>query len=219
MAPNINDRELLTEENSLDEPHFDEEATLLSARPVVPLDEVKAKTGLPRGLIYGLVILIGLMVGAGGAVLVYQQWTQKNATAVDSRSSVSEHSPEEESSITGVGGAPVDWQAAAAGVNEGDSAPRQAPKADDVATSNKKETRAPSRSADETTAKSDQEEPQLDPIDTLEDVQREILRADRKEAKRRARRVERRAAKRGDKDQSDDDLLRIREIFEGAPRP
>ena len=54
-------QQLLTD---LSMPHFDEEATLLSARPVVPLHEVQVETGSRGRVIFALTIVAAILVGA-----------------------------------------------------------------------------------------------------------------------------------------------------------
>jgi len=62
----------------LAEPHFDDEATLLSARPVVPLDEVpnygpEKTSRLTRGWMFVVTIVAAMLLGviAGGAYYSY----------------------------------------------------------------------------------------------------------------------------------------------------
>jgi hypothetical protein len=54
------------------EPHFDEERTLLSARPVVPLGELSAKAGSRGWLLLTGGIAFAILLGAGAAVLIVQ---------------------------------------------------------------------------------------------------------------------------------------------------
>jgi len=67
---------------SLDEPHFDEEATVLSARPVVPLQEIKAEEQSRKRLIVGLAMACSLTMGALAATLVYKQRGEGQSTAI-----------------------------------------------------------------------------------------------------------------------------------------
>ena len=57
----------------LREPHFDEEATVLSARPVVPLEVVKAEERSKKHLLFGLAMACSLVMGAVAAKLIYKQ--------------------------------------------------------------------------------------------------------------------------------------------------
>src|SRR5687768_544899 len=54
-------------------PHFDEDATLLSARPVVPLHEVMIETRSRRRVIFGLTILAAILLGAISATLLLME--------------------------------------------------------------------------------------------------------------------------------------------------
>src|ERR1051325_12160238 len=66
----------------LSEPHFEDEATLLSARPVVPLDEPatleeeppaheveRSAAGFPRGWILAATVVVAMLLGALGSAL------------------------------------------------------------------------------------------------------------------------------------------------------
>ena len=51
------------------EPHFDDERTLLSARPVVPLEKIEAKARHRRQWFLGGAFAIAMMLGAASALL------------------------------------------------------------------------------------------------------------------------------------------------------
>ena len=70
MNSTIDDR--ITDGRNLDEPHFDEESTLLAARPVVPLEEVKAERRSKTGVAVALAISGGLLIGLLAATLIYR---------------------------------------------------------------------------------------------------------------------------------------------------
>lgn len=61
---------------NLSQPHFDEEATLIAARPVVPLAEVKQRDSRKRWLVFASVIVLAILVGAGGATFLYTRRAQ-----------------------------------------------------------------------------------------------------------------------------------------------
>jgi hypothetical protein len=61
----------------LSQPHFDEEATLLSARPVVPLQALKSKTRGKHRLLFAGAIALSILVGAVGATLIYSKRSQE----------------------------------------------------------------------------------------------------------------------------------------------
>ncbi|HET6890579.1 MAG TPA: hypothetical protein VFH31_05705, partial [Pyrinomonadaceae bacterium] len=56
-------------ESQLSEPHFDDEATLLSARRVVPFHKLTDKTNSKRNLYFGAALATALMVGIIGGVI------------------------------------------------------------------------------------------------------------------------------------------------------
>ena len=53
-------------------PQFEDEETLLSARPVVPLDVVKAETKRWR-LLFAIAVLVAMLAGAASAAFVYSR--------------------------------------------------------------------------------------------------------------------------------------------------
>src|SRR6185503_18755165 len=50
-------------------PHFDDDWTLLSARPVVPLEKIEAKERHRRNWVLGGAFAIAMMLGAASALL------------------------------------------------------------------------------------------------------------------------------------------------------
>ena len=60
-------------------PHFDEEATLLSARPVVPLHQVIAENRSKRRLILVSAIVAAVLVGAIGASILLRSGEQETS--------------------------------------------------------------------------------------------------------------------------------------------
>jgi hypothetical protein len=193
MESSITNREYF-EGEPLAEPHFDDEATLLSARPVVPLQEIRAEERSGKRLAVGAAMVFSLLVGAVGATLIYKQRGQRQATAIVN------------AAVPGVDGLAVDEpdtsvaedaQDAATGILEEADSPR----ADKALAS------PAAKSASVETSKRHQ-------------LERELLRAQRNESRRLKHESARRAQEeRGRRSKSSDDLLRIREIFEGSPRP
>lgn len=57
----------------LSEPRFDEESTVLSARPVVPLQKVAARARLTRALVIGLTFAGAVVVGMLAASIYYSR--------------------------------------------------------------------------------------------------------------------------------------------------
>ncbi|CAN5722427.1 MAG: hypothetical protein H0T77_14330 [Pyrinomonadaceae bacterium] len=194
-------------DRALSLPHFDEDATLLSARPVVPLHEVKTETHSKRHLIFGLTILMAILIGAISATLLLMPSGQNSQSVEEAEVSEPSVSP---SGAAG-GFTSESAEATGPGLAEPDEEPqmREVPSARN--SSIKRRTEAILRSPEKPSraGSSDRERDE----DVLDD-ERESLRAERRDARREVRREIRRR-----REQTGDDLLRIREIFEGSPRP
>jgi hypothetical protein len=197
-------------------PHFDEEATLLSARPVVPLDEVKSKTQTKRRLMFGLTILTAILVGAAGATLLMksEQNSQKAVRADQDHGALS---------FTGAAGGstPNPIEASVPPVHESVEVPQmvEAPKVRDSSI-RKREPAAMSHSSAKPIVSRNSVKPvrnddaDYESTESFENDEREVRRAERRDARRDAKRQNRNRHER-----LNDDVLRIREIFEGSPRP
>ncbi|MGH9968001.1 MAG: hypothetical protein ACREBG_09250 [Pyrinomonadaceae bacterium] len=198
-----------TADGSLSVPHFDEEATLLRARPVVPLHEVKTESSRRRRLVLGLTLVAVLMLGAVTATLVYsnrQQPDEAPATARDN--SVSTSGDAGGSVINSSQPAP----SAPSAVTEDRPFERQIDKVGNSSLTRKQA----ARDAGSATVPTRAREVEQDRAEDLAQDEARTRRAERREARRQRREAEREARR---KAQSSDGLLRIREIFEGAPRP
>jgi cytoskeletal protein RodZ len=215
MESNIKNQQSSGADLNLSEPHFDEEATLLSARPVVPLRDVRPKTRSERRLVLGLAMAISVMAGVLGATLIYKQRGQKQATGtVETATEASEPKAQP---LSGAAGAISKSPASTPSVSEDLNAAtrREVQSASDITEPSKA---APlfSPGAESGRANGTQQSE----ADNRQD-ERAKRRAERMEARRLRRDAEREAKKetRAHKGQSSSDLLRIREIFEGPPRP
>lgn len=185
----------------LGEPHFDEEATVLSARPVVPLEVVEAEQRSKKHLLFGLAIACSLMMGALAAKLIYKQRGNGQVSAIG----------------TAVSGA------AAIAAGEPASNPGTSEKVQSAGvsgqgvtkTSGEKSAPAISSSAPATAVDTRRDESLPPLVD-----ERELTRPERIYGRRLRRRAERQAGQEsGGRDRkSSDDLLRIRDIFEGPSR-
>lgn len=187
-------------EPSLSLPHFDEDATLLSARPVVPLHEVKAETRSKR-VIFGLTILAASLLGAITATLLLIQSEQNSQSAADSQVT----QPIVSSSGATGGSTSESAEArnpALAEQNDEQPLPEVPARRGTPSILGRSERPARAGNAD------------YEKADDFESDQWELRRAERREARREARRERRQR-----REQISDDLLRIREIFEGPPRP
>jgi hypothetical protein len=195
MESSITNREYF-EGEPLAEPHFDDEATLLSARPVVPLREIRAEERSGKRLAVGAAMVFSLLVGAVGATLIYKQRGQRQATAIV------------DAAVPGVDGMAVDEPDTSVAEN-----------AQDAATGILQEADSPT--ADKALASPAAKSSSVETSRRHQVTERELLRAERNESRRLKRESARDAQKdsRGRRSKSSDDLLRIREIFEGSPRP
>jgi hypothetical protein len=207
----------------LNEPHFDEEATLLSARPVVPLEEVKAEEGSRRRLVFVFSILIALAAGALGGTLLYKY--QKSAPAVQTATPVDEQASGQTAAVADAGGATIDLHSNALSATNEKAPETVAPETADRSgsTSAKSSTQTAPPAVDRPAIRDDDAESRGEDQsarDNGDDSEREMRREERKEARKEARRRGRETQReaRRSRDTSDD-LLRIREIFEGAPKP
>ena len=201
-----------SEDEPLTLPHFDEEETIQSARPVVPLHEVRKASLVRQRWLLGVGLFLAAVLGAVAASLIYSshgERAQDSATAANV--AVPAKSPDFVAPAGEASGANLNPDEAVALENE----PK---KATDV---EKRDVRQPppNKSPAKTAARDKQvekvgQQPEVknrEPQDLRSDQQ--WRRQQRREARylRRQRRVQER--------QQGDDLTRIREIFEGSPRP
>lgn len=193
------------EEGTLTLPHFDDEATVQSARPVVPLHEVRKASRSKRSLILGAALCLSAFVGAVAASLVYSnraQRAEQSATAA-SPAAAQESAAGFTTPSGEVSGAIVNPDEAVAVDTEAATAGLEVQNSTRVSRQPLKNTRVPH------------------PVESVvrpqpqdrEATEEEIRREERREARRLRR--ERRINER----RTGDGLTRIREIFEGSPRP
>jgi len=206
------------------EPHFDEERTLLSARPVVPLRELNAKAGSRGWLLLTGGIAFAILLGAGAAVMIVQleQRRVKPAISVSSKPANTQQSenvsaPVDTSEIS----SPTDTANTLS--SEPPVTPLKSHQVEKVALAQK--TNVSSRRPDAVATGSEIVN-QL-PASNIADPNTEGTaqsmsdRKDRREQRWEERRL-RREASRDRRDNNRDpsaDLFRIREIFEGTRRP
>ncbi len=193
---------------SLAEPHFDEEATVLSAKPVVPLTNVKQVDSAPkktalRPWVLGLSLMGALLVGILATAMYYSRASGDDSKVLDATelSAGAAATPAETENV--FSGPAVEQKVSKVNPPVADASQRAVrdEKAKTAAAPQKKP--AP-RLVEVIT------ENQRPRRDSEED--RDDLKAERREA-REARRRDRRERK------TSDDLMRIRDIFEGSPRP
>jgi hypothetical protein len=197
MESNTTDRHDL--ELPLAEPHFDEEATLLSAQPVVPLEEIAAEQRSGKRLAFGVAMAISLVVGTLGGTLIYRQREHKPTAIIDTAvpgadDAITADQPVVEPSVPEAGTGKLPESSAAPATTKS----------------------APSRARGGESSKVEVRENKLPSVTD----DRELRRAERIEARRLRRKSERQAQKEARRyGNRSDDVLRIREIFEGSRRP
>ena len=176
----------------LSEPHFDDEATLLSAQPVVPLDEVEpAGSRLPRGWLLAATVFAAMFLGAlGSAVYLSIVNREPAASAFES-----------EALTGGVAGEVGDSPSTNQPPSEANA--QVIPDSDQEITDSE-----PAKENND-----DDRKPAARRVAVLTyPSSREERKAARRLAKERKRELER-------QDRRARDLTRIREIFEGTQRP
>ncbi len=202
----------LAEEEPLTLPHFDDEATVQSARPVVPLEEVRRASRSKQKMLLGAALCLAAIVGAVTASFVFsnrQQSLEGSAATTNPESS-------QEAST---GFIPPSGEASGATVDPDDTV------AVDTAANT-------DRSSDgiEVQPSSPVSRPQpirnsrlskpVERVISTPEPDAEDRDAEERAARREERREERRAARRLRRERrAGDGLTRIREIFEGSPRP
>lgn len=199
----------------LAEPHFDEEATLLSARPVVPLEEVENPG--KRWFRLALVIILAGALGSATALLLYV-----GRSGSSQENLVVEEQPVEPAVVIEATPEPTP-EVVAAVSEEAEPNPETSP--EDVASETVKErprveikprrqpVEQPEEEDDPRTRDESWQETRRRRVEEL----REERRQQRREARREARRQQRRAME--GPAEYPEEMFRIREIFEGSPRP
>ncbi|HSE16056.1 MAG TPA: hypothetical protein VLB46_03335 [Pyrinomonadaceae bacterium] len=187
------------------EPHFDDERTLLSARPVVPLKKIEAKARHRRQWVLGGAFAIAMMLGAASALLAsYLKMRNVPQTATELS---------------------AEPEAEAAPVAVVEAAPTETPVVEDETLETSEET-APAPPKREPVARHRTVTPRYNPVDepdarapseeeALQQIREAVLYDQWQERRaRRVRRERRRAERYNHRDLSD-----LNEIFEGRRRP
>ena len=217
MDLNITDQQYLATDLQLSEPRFDEEATVLSARPVVPLNDVNTEARSGKRLAFGLAILFAVLAGAFGGSLIYKQRGQKQSGAIaDTGTAQREPVISRDETLSGAVGVVSDDSHSsplAEKVSEsGDNiASRQVHKGGTTRNTGKSAPVLSDNSRGVNEALKDRADSQSD--------ERELRRAERKKARRLIRDAEREGIREARGHRASEDLLKIREIFEGVRRP
>jgi len=214
MKVNITEQRYSDDNLQLAEPHFDEEATVLSARPVVPLNKIKEPSSR-KHLAFGLSVVASLIVGGLVATLIFKQRGQTPATEIAG------------SAIAGAGANATD--PAVSEPSGGEVKEDLTAEPDVNAAPEDRNTQAnvttPIKRPETRTVRAVPTNPVEEDEDTaLEEISREQRREMRRAERFEEWRLRRQAAREagdvgGRRRRSSDDLLRIRDIFEGSRRP
>ena len=199
----------LPEEEPLTLPHFEDEVTVQSARPVVPLHEIESSSRTRQKMLLFASLCLAALVGVFAASFVFSDRTQdveESATATISESS--------EDGSTGfitasgeAGGATVDPSETIATDIETSRADR---------TEDEPKVQTPTTVSRPQTMKNARVPKPVEKDVSKTEAEPEDLQADERQTRREERREARRLRR---ERRTGDGLTRIREIFEGSPRP
>ena len=191
---------------------------MLSARPVVPLNDVKTEARSGKRLVFGLAIVFAVLAGAFGGSLIYRQREQKQSAAV-SHTGTPQPVISRDETLSGAAGmvsdgshsSPLAEQVSENGANVNNIASREEHKGGTTRNSGKSAPVLSDNSRGANEALKNRAESQSN--------ERELRRAERKEARRLIRDAEREGIREARGHRASEDLLKIREIFEGVRRP
>lgn len=199
----------LAEEEPLTLPHFDDEATVQSARPVVLLEEVRRASRSKQKRLLGGALCLAAIVGAVAASLVFSDRPQPSD---DSATATIPESSKKASTdfITPSG------EASGATVNPNETVAIDTAAAASDPQDEAREVRTSSRVSRQQPIRNSRVSKPVEKAVSRPEPEAE----DRELDERAARREERREARRLRRERrAGDGLTRIREIFEGSPRP
>jgi len=207
--------------DSVSEPHFDDERTVLRARRVVPLEKINAKTRHRRQWFLGGAFAIAMMLGAASALLA-SYLKIRNVQNAPAPSEVATQVDVPQAPVAVAGNPPVEEPVG--GVVEQTSEEVTEPEGSipEESTTTPKKAPAKKRAVVIAAAKPDDDitEPsdtrRMNEDDSLHQIRSAVLYDEWQE--RRARRALRRERRRADR-MNDRDLSNLDEIFEGRRRP
>ena len=193
-------------ENAM-EPHFDDERTALSARPVVPLEKINAKMRHRKQWFLGGAFAVAMMLGAATALLAsyFRMRNVQNVPVEVSQVDV----PAEPMPVAAVAVTPQEANDTEKLIPE-ENMPQKEPPVKRRAV-----VIAAAKPDDSVSSPSDTR--QISEEDTLHQIRDTMLYDEWQE--RRARRVWRRERRREERYSNHRDLLNLDEIFEGRRRP
>lgn len=216
MESNTTDQQFWSPEAPLAEPHFDEEVTLLSARPVVPIERLTRKPASRRPWVFGFALAGAVLLGMSATALYYSQFRTTGSPSVPkidgeissgAQGAATEAVVRDEPSIVATDTTGSTVVGSSVGSDTSASVKVRAP-----SVSLTTRPLSPSNTASK-------KSPRLRaPLVIDPNAEAEYETHEQRGAKREAK--ERKRSKHGGRDdKSSDQLLRIRDIFEGPQRP
>lgn len=211
MESNITDQQFLSSDSSLAQPDFVDEATLLSARPVVPIEEIPVKPGFSRPWVLGFALAGALFLGIAATAFYFSQFRTDGTQPDSSVDTLSSGAQGVASKPIATEPVPYKTDATSAGstVDTDRSASVKAlvPDSSTIRPLNSSDTVSTKSALRKVTVAADRSP-------ESEHETREERRAAKKEAKERSR-----ANRERREDKHSDEVIRIRDIFEGPSRP
>ena len=206
MESNITDQQFWSPESPLAQPHFDDEATLLSARPVVPIEKLSVKPGSSRPLVLGFALAGAVFLGVTATAFYFSQFRTTGRQPESSLETLSAGAR----GVASKAVAPTDEsQAGSSSVDSIMPAKVKAQVPDSLQT-------RPLNSSNVVSKKAVVRHVTVAPEQSFESEYE--TREERRAAKREAK-EQRRANRERREGKHSDEVLRIRDIFEGPPRP
>jgi len=201
-------------------PQFDDERTLLSARPVVPLEKIDAKTRHRRHWFLGGAFAVAMMLGAASALLAsyIRMRNVQNAPAAVTQVDVPEEAP-----VAVSENPPAETPVAAVEETSPEVSPEMTATEESIPDDTPKKAPVKRRSAVVAATKPDDymsdpsDSRRMNEEDALHQIRDNVLYDEWQE--RRARRVWRRERRRAERYNNHRDLSNLDEIFEGRKRP
>jgi len=206
MESNITDQQFWSPESPLAQPHFDDEATLLSARPVVPIEKLSVKPGFSRPWLAGFALAGAVFLGATATAFYFSQFRTTGAQPGSSLERLSAGAR----GVTSKAVAPIDESLAGSSTIDSITPAKVKAQVQDSLTAR------PLNSSNAVSSKPVVRHATVSPEQSFESEYE--TREERRAAKREAK-EQRRANRERREGKHSDEVLRIRDIFEGPPRP
>lgn len=210
MELNIADQQFWSPDPPLAEPHFDEEVTLLSARPVVPIERFTRKRVSRRPWVFGFALAGALLLGASATALYYSQFRATGSQAVPNIEKVSSGAQGAVTEAVAHEEPPIDATEPTASTGSSSV---------DSDTPARVKAQAPSVSWTTRPLNSSKKSARLRATVVVDQSSEPTYETHERRGSKREAKERKRANREGRDGKASDELLRIREIFEGPQRP